>query len=289
MKMHLLKISRIDLVIVVKIKKEKTILTTFNILSHVKKEDFITPNSKNSYDTSKPETIRAFSDRQNKEGCFLESATVTNTSSKCTCLFCGEVTHIWQKCPFRMAQLEDIPNSETSKKYSIDKNLPQDSYHLGSLFQKRLFFPPMLLQFMPKGGNDLVIYAFGMEKPLDRKEFFRIKEEVKSQYVWKQTLHNTSAKMPKTTNTRLHKPTPFQPIWSQENLIHSNDMKPHNQNPSKYCIKQSGIFTLSKNKYYQNFRHQSSQSNNNFRVVEEKKYYNEVEKLNRKNKKNANN
>jgi hypothetical protein len=86
------------------------------------------------------------------------------------------------------------------------------------------------------------------------------------------------------TNTSFHKSTPPQPIWCQENLVASDDMKPLNKCFQKYYIKQWCVF-CKKNNHNQNFRQQSSQSKNNFRILDEKEYYNEVEKLIRKNKK----
>jgi hypothetical protein len=145
---------------------KKKYFNNIQSIKSCKKKDLTTLNSKTMYDTSKSEITQVFSEKQNKQGCFIDSAPVINASLKCTCLFCGEVTHIWQKCPFRMAQLGDVSNVGTYKKNSIDER---------NLFRKMLFFPPMLLQFMPKGENNLVIYAFGMKKLFDIKDFFLFK------------------------------------------------------------------------------------------------------------------
>jgi hypothetical protein len=172
-------------------------------------------------------------------------------------------------------------------------------------FCKAFSLPPILIPMMPKGCNDLMMYAFGLAKPLEREDFMWLKEEGKYRHEWSQVFHSMATANPKSFRFNLFPPPPprlsylkicsqmSQKLYSsmanpdsfisQRHFAHlvSQQSYPFNDISDPYIKKTTSAFQLLKyceEKYKRNIKREKFFS----RVRVKKESYNNVENLIRK-------
>jgi hypothetical protein len=153
------------------------------------------------------------------ENIILPSQSKQLTSKLCSknsdvCLFCGQTNHNWQECFIRLAQLKGHSYRECERETCTQPPIRRIEDCMKSTrasresFCKAFFLPPILIPMMPKGCNDLMIYAFGLVKPLEREDFMWLKEEGKYRHEWSQVSHSMATANPKSSRFNLFPPPP---------------------------------------------------------------------------------